>query len=84
MQVVDMDGILGNIVTEVVRRSVSHARFDTAARHPDRKAPWMVIASVVRLGKLSLAVDCTSEFPAPNNQSVVKKSALLQILNQCG
>ena len=67
MQVVNGDGILDDVVREVVRLAVTDAWFDAAASQPDREASGVVVAAVVVLGERSLSVDRSAEFTGPQN-----------------
>ncbi len=54
VEIVNMDRILGDVVAEVVGLPVRDARFDAAAGRPHRKAPRMVVATVVLPREASL------------------------------
>ena len=84
MQIVDMDGILDDVVAEVVRRAVGHSALDAAAGHPDGETARMMIATVIVGRQLALAIHGAAELTAPNDQRVVQQAALLQILHQRG
>ena len=47
VQVMDVDGIAGDVVAEVVGRAVSDAGLDASAAQPDREAARMVVAAVI-------------------------------------
>ena len=74
MQVVNVDGILGNVVAPIVGLAVGDAAFYAAAGKPDGKAAGMVVASV-GFGVAALAVDGPAEFTAPNDEGVFKEAA---------
>src|SRR6266568_2303566 len=84
VQVVNVHRVLDDVVAVIVRLAVTDARFDSATRHPDRVATAVMIATVVVLFNLALAIDGTAEFTAPNDQSVVQQTALLEVLDQRG
>ena len=67
MEVANMNGIFDDIVRKVVCLAIDGSGFGTAACHPHRKAPWMMIAPVVFFCHSTLRVDCSAEFAAPNN-----------------
>jgi hypothetical protein len=54
LKIVDMHGILHNIVTEVIRFSISDPRFHPGSRHPHGKTTRMVVATVVVGQQLAL------------------------------
>src|SRR5262252_9469849 len=49
LEVVDVDRVLGDVVTEVVRLTVARPRLDAAAGDPDREATAVVVAAVLLL-----------------------------------
>ena len=80
----DLSVLIHNVVAIVVGVAVRDARLDSAASHPTRKAPRMVVATVVFLRKRSLAVNRSTEFSAPNDECVVEHSQPLEVLNERG
>ena len=82
VQVVHMDRILGDVVAIVVRLAECDSRLYAAAGHPDGKAAGMMIATVVVRGQLALTIHGAPEFAAPDNQRVLQKAPLFQILDE--
>src|SRR5262245_41279988 len=80
--VAQMNGVFDDVIREVVGLAVNHAAFDAAAAHPDRKAPRVMVASVILLGEPALRINRPAKFAAPNDQRLVQQPALLQILHQ--
>ena len=78
VQVMDVDGVSSDVVTEVVGRAVSDAGLDASAAEPDREAAWMVVAPVILSGQCALAIDGPAEFAAPDDQGVIEQAALLR------
>lgn len=66
---------VGDVVAVVVGSSVSDAGLNAAAGHPNGKASGMVVAAVVVLFESSLAIGCSSEFAAPNDEGFVEHAA---------
>ena len=54
LQVVHVDGILGDVVAKFIRRAVRRARPDAAASQPYRETARVMVASVVVFGELAL------------------------------
>src|SRR3954468_1384675 len=81
VEVVDVDGVLDDVVAIVVGLTENGARLDAAARGPEGEAAAVLVAAVVVLGELALAVDGSAELPAPHHQRLVEKPALLEVLN---
>ena len=84
VEVVDVDGVLHDVVAVVVGLAVDESRLDAAARRPQREAAAMVVAAVVVLGELALAVDGAPELAAPDDQRLVEQAALIQVFDQGG
>src|SRR5439155_19826765 len=84
VQVMHVNRILGDVVREIVGRSVSHAAADAATGEPDREAARMMVSAVVVGRQLALAVNRAPELAAPNDERVVQQAALFQITNQRG
>ena len=57
VEVVDLDGVLGDVVAEVVGFSVADAGFDASSGHPEGEAAGVVVASVIDVGEDALGVD---------------------------
>ena len=84
MQIANVDGILRNVVAEVISGSVAHAATDASTGHPHGKASWMMIATTFGTVPLALASDAASELTAPDNQRVIQETSPLQIGDQGG
>src|SRR5687768_14849441 len=84
VQVVDVNGIGGDVVTEVVGLAVDDAALDAAAGHPDGEAAAVVIAAVVFLASRALSVNGSAKLAAPDDQRLVKQAALFEVCNECG
>jgi len=54
VKVADVDGILGDVVAEVIGLAVNLSAFDAATGHPHREGTRVVIATVIRLGQGAL------------------------------
>src|SRR5215831_751554 len=67
MQVVNMNGVLGNVVTILVRLTIGDTRFDSGPCHPQSETARMVIPAVVVSGHLPLTVNGAAEFTSPND-----------------
>ena len=67
IDLVQVDGILGDIVAEVVGFPVGGSRLDAAAGHPHAEIAGVVVATVVLLCQLALAVGGAPEFTAEDN-----------------
>src|ERR1700733_5512363 len=79
MQIVNMDFILHNIKSKLVRFAKHEPRLNPSSSHPHRERVGMVVASIVP----SLHHRSTPEFPSPNHQSVVEHPPLFQIFDKC-
>src|SRR5215831_19119494 len=82
LDVVDVHGILKNVVAVVVSLPDGEAALDAASSHPHTETAGVMIAAVVCGGEFTLAVDRASELSAPDHQRIVQHAALFQVLNQ--
>src|SRR5262245_9629326 len=82
MEIADVNGVLDDIVTEVVRLAVDGPTLDAAAGHPHREAARMMIPAVVLLGESTLRVDGPSELAAPDDEGFVEQPPVFQILHE--
>src|SRR5439155_10608759 len=82
VQVVHMNRILGDVITKVVGLAECDTRLYAAARHPDGKAAGMMIPTIVVRAQLTLTIDRAPEFAAPDNQRILEKAPLFQILDE--
>ena len=79
MEIVDVDAVLDNVVSKVVRLAKSHSPPDASPRHPDAVASGVVIPSKTLLGDVPLAVGSAAKLPAPNYQGLIEKASLLEV-----
>ena len=79
VKIPDMDGILGDVVAEIVGRAVRRARLDPAASHPDRVTPRVVIPSAFGAVPLPLPSNPAAKLTSPDDQRVVKQASLFEI-----
>jgi hypothetical protein len=82
IQIVNVDGILDHVVTEIVGFPVNDATFDTSTSHPFRITPRVVITTIVGFRQPTLAIDCPAKFTTPNDESVIQKATLFEVLDQ--
>ena len=83
MEVVDVDGVPGDVVGMVVGLAEAESRLDSPAGHPDCKAARVMVAAVIGFRQFTLAINCSTKFTAPDDQGVVEKSPLFEVKNQC-
>lgn len=67
VQVMNVHGLVRDIIAEIVRLSMNHTRLDATAREPHSEIPWMVVATVIVLRQCSLTVDSPPKLPAPDH-----------------
>ena len=72
VEIIDVNWIPGDVVTEIVGFAPGHAGFDAAASHPHGEASWMMVATSFGAVPFALACHASSEFPSPEDQSVVQ------------
>ena len=84
LKVMHVHGIFDDIDAVVIGCSVGHTAANTAASHPVSETIRVVITSIVLLCELTLAVDCPTELPAPDDEGIIKHTALLEIEKKRG
>ena len=84
MEIVNVNGVLGDVVAVRIGRSVARAAFDTAPGHPHREAARMMVAAKVIPRQLALAIVGAAKLATPNNECVLEQTTSFQILKQCG
>src|SRR5438128_5177773 len=84
IEIVDVDRVLDNVVAIIVGGAVADARPETAARDPHRETAAMMVAAVIGGGELTLAVDGSAEFAAPNDERIVEQATLFQVPDEGG
>ena len=80
MEVMNVNLVLGGVVTKLVGRSVSHPGFRPTASHPHREAVRVVIAPP-RFSH-HLGNGRAAELAPPDDQRVLKQPTLFEIGNQ--
>ena len=83
VQVPLVDGVLRDVVAEVVGLAVDRSRLDSPAGQPHRVAARMVVAPVVVRLELALRVDGAPELSAPDDERVLEQPALGEVGDQC-
>ena len=71
VDVVQVRGVGGDVVAEVIALAVGGAAFDAAAGHPHAEVSRMVIATVIRLRQTALRIDCPAKFTSPDDERAV-------------
>ena len=85
LEVVDVDGVFGWVVGEVVGLAVGEAALHAATGHPDGEdVGVMVAAERFLVVDVPLAERSAAELAAPDDQRVVEQSALLEVFDQRG
>src|ERR1700752_2063646 len=82
VEIMYVDWIFGNVITEVVGLAESDAALDPTSSHPQAEAPWMMVASEAGFSDLALAVSGAAEFASPNDESILEQTAPFQIHDQ--
>ena len=63
---------MNDVVAEIISLTVGDARLDTAAGHPNREAPRMMITTIVFTRQITLAVNGAAKFTAPDHKRVIE------------
>src|SRR4051794_14211175 len=79
VNVMYMRAILDRTQPNLIRCTDHLAAFDTAARHPDREAPWIMVTTFTLLIKWGPA-----KLTAPHHQRGIEQTTCFQIRQQTG
>ena len=82
VEIMNVNRLIDNVVAEIVGLAVNLSAFDATTRHPHREVARVMVTAVVFLRQRPLAIYCAAKFSAPDHQSIVQHSSLLQILHQ--
>ncbi len=82
LQVVHVDTMLGNAVTEIVSATVDEAGLDARPRHPNGEAARMMVAAKVAWRDLPLAVVRPAKLPTPDHERLIQKTTPLKVGDQ--
>lgn len=80
MKIMHMDRVFGDVVAVVVCLAEAHSRFDSATRHPNGKAAWMVVTA--KTLRIPLRVDGAAKLACPDHQGFVQHALLFEVCNQ--
>src|SRR5439155_13898279 len=83
-QIVHMNRVGDDVVTEIVGLAEADAALDAAAGEPHGEASRMMITPVIGVRQRALAVNRASELAAPDHERVLKHAALFQIPDESG
>lgn len=76
VKVVYMNGIFGDVVTEIIGFTIRDSRLGTATCHPHAEVFGMVISAVIIFGKSALRVNGSTKFATPYYEGFIEKAAL--------
>ena len=77
VQVAEVDGVLGDVVAEVVGLAVFDAGLHAGAGEPDGEAAAVMVAAGVGVAERALAEDGAAEFGDEDDERVFEQAALL-------
>ena len=85
LKVVNVDLVLNDVKSHVIGCAVSQAGLDSAACHPECEGLRMMIAPEASAQRhIAFHHRRAAKFAAPDHESLVEKSALFEVLDQCG
>ena len=76
VKVVDMNGIFGDVVTEIIGFTIRDTRLGTTTRHPHAEVFGMVISTVIFFGKSALRVNGSTKLATPYYKGFIEEAAL--------
>ena len=75
VQIMDVNGILDDVIGKIVRPTEGESSSDACACQPNRVTAGMVISSVVISFERSLGINGSSEFTSPNDHGLIQETA---------
>ena len=75
MKIPDVDRVFHHVIAEVIRFAIVHAALDSPACEPTRETTWVMVATIVFPGYVSLPVNGSSEFAHEDDQRIIEKPA---------
>jgi hypothetical protein len=85
IEIMDVNGVLYDVVGVVVGFTDRCAFFHTCSGEPDGEAAGMVVAAIILLGQCALRVHGAAKLPAPDDERILEQAAPLQVLDErCG
>ena len=81
VQVMNVNRVVHDVVTKIVRLPVNHSRSNSTPGQPHREAATVMVAAVVCKFQLALTVCGAAEFAAPHDKRFIQQSTLLEIAN---
>ena len=82
VEVVDVHGVLDDVVGELVGFAVDGPGPRAAAGHPHGEAAGVMVAAVVVVAQAALRIDRPAELAAPDDEGLVEQPACLQVADQ--
>src|SRR5436190_19482047 len=80
--IANMDRVAHDVVTAIIRFAVHYAPLDSPAGHPHGVTTGMMIASIIIATKLSLTINSSAKFTAPDYEGFIQHPSLLEVHNQ--
>ena len=82
MQIPHVDGILNDVIAEIIRFTEVEAAFHSATRNPTGETARVMVATVVVALDVALAEHRAAEFAREHHESILEQPAGLEILEQ--
>ena len=84
VEFVEVHGVAGDVVAEIIGGAMGDAGLDAAAGHPHTKIARVMIATVVLASEFALTINRAAKFAAEDHQRVIKHAALFEVFDECG
>ena len=82
VQVVDVDTVFDDVISEIIGLSMDDPSLNAASRHPQAVAPRMMVSAETLLRNVTLTVSRSAEFSAPDNERVLQEAPLFEVGDQ--
>ncbi|SVE59913.1 uncharacterized protein METZ01_LOCUS512767, partial [marine metagenome] len=84
VEFVEVHGITGDVVAEIIGGAMGDAGLDAAAGHPHTKIARVMVAAVVLASEFALTINRAAKFAAEDHQRVIEHAALFEVFDECG
>ena len=82
VQLIEVHGIVGDVVAKIIGGTVSDPGLDTSTGNPHAEITRVMVPPIILAREFTLAVHSATEFATEDHERVIQQTALLQIFHQ--
>ncbi len=84
VEFVEVYGIAGDVVAEIIGGAVGDAGLDAAAGHPHTEVARVMVAPIIFASEFALTINRAAKLAAEHDERVVEHTALLEVFDERG